>query len=60
MPVKVMSIDWIICHHLKRGVLLNQYTNLQRIKSAEDMAKEVEYQIRITKAKLEVMGVVAS
>ncbi len=39
------------------AILIDQYINLQRIKSAEDMAKEVEYQIKITKAKLDVMGI---
>ena len=39
------------------AILIDQYTNLQRIKAAEDMAKEVEYQIKITKAKLDVMGI---
>ncbi len=39
------------------AILIDQYINLQRIKVAKDMAKEVEYQIKITKAKLDVMGV---
>lgn len=40
------------------AILIDQYTNLQRIKAATDKEKEVEYQIRATKAKLEAMGIV--
>lgn len=39
-------------------MLIDSYTNLQRIKSAPDKEKEVEYQIKIVKAKLEALGVV--
>jgi hypothetical protein len=38
--------------------LIDQYTDLQRIKSAEDKDKEIAYQIKATKAKLEAMGIV--
>ncbi len=40
------------------AILIDQYTNLQRIKAAADREKEVEYQLRTTKAKLEAMGIV--
>lgn len=40
------------------AVLIDQYTDLQRIKFAEDREKEIEYQIKTTKAKLEAMGIV--
>ena len=40
------------------AILIDQYTDLQRIKAATDKEKEVEYQIRATKAKLEAMGIV--
>ena len=40
------------------AILIDQYTDLQRIKAAEDKEKEVDYQIRTTKAKLEAMGIV--
>lgn len=40
------------------AILIDQYTDLQRIKAAEDKAKEVDYQIRATKAKLEALGIV--
>ena len=36
------------------SILIDQYTDLQRIKAAENIEKEVEYQIKATKAKLEV------
>ena len=38
--------------------LIQQYTDLQRIKSAVDREKEIDYQIKTVKAKLEVFGVV--
>ena len=38
-------------------MLIDSYTNLQRIKSAHDKDKEIEYQIKATKAKLEALGV---
>ncbi len=37
---------------------IDQYTDLQRIKVADDKEKEIDYQIRATKAKLEAMGIV--
>lgn len=40
------------------AILIDQYTDLQRIKAAENKEKEVEYQIKVTKAKLEAMGIV--
>lgn len=36
---------------------IDDYTNLQRIKSAPDKDKEIEYQIKAVKAKLEAYGV---
>ena len=38
-------------------MLIDSYTNLQRIMVAADMEKEVAYQLKIAKAKLEVFGV---
>ena len=40
------------------AILIDQYTDLQRIKAAENKEKEVEYQIKTTTAKLEAMGIV--
>ena len=40
------------------AILIDQYTDLQRIKVAENKEKEVEDQIKATKAKLEAMGIV--
>ena len=40
------------------AILIDQFTDLQRIKAAEDREKEIDYQIRTTKAKLEAMGIV--
>ena len=36
---------------------IDQFTNLQRIMNAGDMKKEVTYQLQITKAKLESLGI---
>ena len=40
------------------AILIDQYTDLQRIKAASDKEKEIAYQIKAAKAKLEAMGVV--
>lgn len=40
--------------------LIDCYTSLQRIKNASDSQKELDYQIRILKAKLESFGIVTS
>ncbi len=37
--------------------LIQQYTDLQRIKSAADREKEIDYQIKTVKTKLEAFGV---
>ena len=40
--------------------LIDKYTDLQRIKKSADLEKELDYQIRITKAKLESFGIITS
>lgn len=40
--------------------LIDTYANLQRIKKAEDIEKELDYQITLVKAKLELFGIVTS
>lgn len=40
--------------------LIDCYTSLQRIKTAADSKKELDYQIRILKAKLESFGIITS
>lgn len=40
--------------------LIDCYTNLQRIKKAEDAEKELDYQLKILKAKLESFGIVTT
>ncbi len=42
------------------GILIDTYTNLQRIKQSTDREKEIDYQLQITKAKLESFGIVTS
>ena len=38
--------------------LIDKYSDLQRILKAPDRENEINYQLRITKAKLEELGVV--
>ena len=41
------------------NVLIEQYANLQRIKKAEKSEnEELNYQIKVTKARLEAFGIV--
>lgn len=40
--------------------LIDNYTNLQRIKKADNPEKEVDYQIKVLKAKLESFGIITS
>ena len=37
--------------------LIDHYADLQRIRSAKDMEKEIAYQLMITKAKLESFAI---
>ncbi len=39
-------------------ILMDKFIDLQRIKAAEDREKEILYQLKTTKAKLEVLGIV--
>ena len=39
-------------------ILMDKFIDLQRIKEAGDREKEIEYQLRTTKAKLEALGIV--
>ncbi len=38
--------------------LMDKFIDLQRIKAAEDKEKEIQYQLKTTKAKLEALGIV--
>lgn len=40
--------------------LIDNYTSLQRIKKADDTEKELDYQLKILKTKLESFGIVTS
>lgn len=40
--------------------LIDKYADLQRIKKSNDLEKELDYQIRVTKAKLESFGIITS
>ena len=40
------------------NMLIDIYTNLQRIKTAPDREKEIDYQIKAAKVKLEASGIV--
>lgn len=39
-------------------LLMDSFINLQRIKNASDRDKEIDYQIRAVRAKLEALGIV--
>ena len=39
------------------ALLIDTYTNLQRIKAAEDREREIDYQIKATLAKLQALGI---
>lgn len=41
-------------------ILMDRFIDLQRIKAAQDKEKELEYQIKTTKAKLEALGIVTT
>lgn len=38
--------------------LMDKFIDLQRIKTARDKDKEINYQLKTTKAKLEALGIV--
>lgn len=40
--------------------LIDNYINLQRIKKSDDPKKELDYQLKILKAKLESFGIVTT
>ena len=40
--------------------LIDKYADLQRIQKSDDPKKEVEYQLRLAKAKLESFGIITS
>lgn len=40
--------------------LIDSYTSLQRIKNAADTEKELNYQLKILKAKLESFGIITT
>ena len=42
------------------NALIDSYSDLQRIINADDPKKEAEYQLKLTKAKLESMGIVTT
>lgn len=41
-------------------ILMDKFIDLQRIKTAGDREKEIEYQLKTTKAKLEALGIVTT
>ena len=38
--------------------IIDKFTDIQRIKNSPNLEKEVDYQIKVTKAKLESFGIV--
>ena len=51
-------MDEIMTEKEQATALMDKYVDLQRIKTAADRDNEIEYQIRTTKAKMEVRGFV--
>ena len=41
-------------------ILMDKFIDLQRIKASSDRDKEIEYQLKTTKAKLEALGIVTT
>ena len=41
-------------------ILIDHYADLQRILKSDDSTKEAEYQLKIIKKKLELMGIITS
>ena len=39
-------------------LLIDNYSNLQRLKTAVDRDKELDYQLKLATAKLEALGIV--
>jgi len=39
-------------------ILMDKFIDLQRIKASPDREKEIQYQLKTTKAKLEALGIV--
>lgn len=40
--------------------LIDNYTSLQRIKKSDNSEREIDFQLRILKAKLESFGIITS
>ena len=40
--------------------LIDSYTSLQRIKNSDNTEKELDYQLKILKAKLESFGIITT
>lgn len=40
--------------------LIDNYISLQRIKKSSDIEKEIDYQLKVLKAKLESFGIVTT
>ena len=49
--------DEVSSDNARRDALIDEYVSLQRIKNASDQEKEIDFQIRIAKAKLRMYGV---
>lgn len=52
------EVDDAMTDKEQMSMLIDIYTNLQRIKSSADKDKEIDYQIKAAKAKLEAFGIV--
>ena len=57
---KLILNDYILSDKEMINNLIDNYTSLQRIKKADDTEKELDYQLKILKAKLESFGIVTT
>lgn len=55
---KVQEVQEPLTEKQQATILMDKFIDLQRIRTAGDREKEIEYQLRTTKAKLETLGVV--
>lgn len=54
----VESVEYMPTEKEMISNLIDKYTDLQRIKTADNLEDEVDYQITVTKAKLESFGII--
>lgn len=56
--LKAMTEANVMTESKQLDSLIDTFANLQRIRTADDWKKEIDYQITLVKAKLEAKGIV--